>query len=116
MGRSAGSHPSGTPGGGTCWQPTMVVEGRGAVVAVGAATFLVLAVVAGAGPVTRTNVGFWPLLGGGVVAVGLAAAAGAGLYLGVVRPFFRRRSTVGWVAAVVAVAFAIEGVLAASFP
>lgn len=83
---------------------------------VGAATFLVLALVAGTGPVTRSNVAFWPLFGTGVVAVALAAAAGAGLYLGLLRPFYRRRSTVGWVGVVVAVAFAIEGVLAAGFP
>src|SRR5207245_1580989 len=32
------------------------------------------------------------------------------------RPLFRRRTSVSWIAAVVAVAFAIEGVLAAAFP
>jgi branched-chain amino acid transport system permease protein len=83
---------------------------------VGAATFLVLAIVAGTEPVTRTSVGFWPLLALSVLAIVLSAAAGGGLYVGVVRPAFRRRSTVGWVAAVVAVAFAVEGVLAAAFP
>src|SRR3954470_1556714 len=46
---------------------------------VGAATFFVLAVVVGTGPATRTNVGSWPLLGACLVAVALAAAAGAGL-------------------------------------
>ena len=83
---------------------------------VGGATFLVLALVAGTEPVTRTSVGFWPLLGVSLMAVALSAAAGGGLYLGILRPAFRRRSTVSWVAAVVAVAFAIEGVLAAAFP
>jgi branched-subunit amino acid ABC-type transport system permease component len=83
---------------------------------VGAATFLVLALVTGTGPVTRSNVGFWPLLRAAAAAVVLAALAGAGLYLGLLRPFYRRRSTVGWIGVVVAVAFAIEGVLAAAFP
>ena len=83
---------------------------------VGGATFFVLAVVVGSAPVTRSNVGFWPLLGACLAAVAMAAAAGAGLYLGLIRPFFHRRSSVGWVAVVVAVAFAVQGVLAASFP
>src|SRR4051812_20231618 len=82
---------------------------------VSGATFLVLALVAGTGPVTRSNVGTWPLLLASLVVVALAAAAGAGLYAGVLRPLFRRRTTVSWIAAVVAVAFAIEGLLAAAF-
>jgi branched-chain amino acid transport system permease protein len=42
-------------------------------------------------------------------------AAGALLYLIAVRPFLRRRSTIGWVGAMVAAAFAAHGLLQAAF-
>src|SRR3954452_228970 len=58
---------------------------------IGAATFLVLAIVARTTPVSRTSVGFWPLLVVSLLGVALSAGAGAGLYLGVLRPAFRRR-------------------------
>ena len=42
-------------------------------------------------------------------------AAGLLLYLLAVRPFLRRRSTIGWVGAMVAAAFAVHGFVAAAF-
>jgi branched-subunit amino acid ABC-type transport system permease component len=80
------------------------------------ALFLMLFLVAGTDPITQTNVS-WPLLllaALGAVVVG--AAFGAALYLLVVRPFFRRQFTIGWLGALVAVALTIEGGLAAAFP
>jgi branched-subunit amino acid ABC-type transport system permease component len=78
--------------------------------------FLMLFVIVGTDPVTQTNVA-WPVLAAGVVAAtAVAAAVGALVYLLVVRPFYRRRSTIGWLGALVAVALAIEGGLAAAFP
>ncbi|MDP9342104.1 MAG: hypothetical protein M3Q23_08395 [Actinomycetota bacterium] len=82
---------------------------------VGLAVFATLALAAGTGPVTATNVPAWryalALIGGLAVAI----AAGLLLYWLAVRPFLRRRSTIGWVGAMVAAAFAIHGFLAASF-
>src|SRR5437764_6564302 len=81
----------------------------------GAAAFVALALVAGSSPRPRgaATIGFALA---GVAAVALAGAAGGALYLGLLRPFVRRHSTVGWVGMTVAVAFAIEGLLAAVFP
>lgn len=78
--------------------------------------FVTLAVAGAGGPVTRVGAG------GGrfavAVAVGLAAAiaAGAAVYLLAVRPFLDRGWPLGWIGATVAVAFAVRGVLGASFP
>jgi branched-chain amino acid transport system permease protein len=65
--------------------------------------------------VTATNVSVVRyLLAVGVVVV-VAAAAGAALYLAILRPFVRRGSTLGWIGGIVAVALAIEAALAAAF-
>jgi branched-chain amino acid transport system permease protein len=77
--------------------------------------FATLFFAAGTGPITRTDVGlvrFLPALAGGIV---VAVAAGYLLYVAAVGPFLRSRSTIGWIGALVAVAFAVRGFLAATF-
>lgn len=77
--------------------------------------FATLFFAAGTGPLTKTGVGvarFLPALAGGIV---VAVVAGYLLYVAAVGPFLRRRSTIGWIGALVAVAFAVRGFLAATF-
>ena len=77
--------------------------------------FSTLFFAAGAGPLTRTGVGvarFLPALAGGIA---VAIASGYLLYVAAVGPFLRRGSTIGWIGALVAVAFAVRGFLAATF-
>jgi branched-chain amino acid transport system permease protein len=77
--------------------------------------FATLFFASGTGPVTRTGVGlarFLPALAGGIL---VAVAAGYLLYVAAVGPFLRRRSNIGWIGALVAVAFAVRGFLAATF-
>ena len=83
---------------------------------VGGSMFLVLLVAAGTGPVTATNVSVARYLIAVAVTLAAGAAAGSLLYLGILRPFIRRGSTLGWIGAVVAVALLIEGALASAFP
>src|SRR4051812_27767333 len=83
---------------------------------VAAAVFLTLFLVAGTSPVTQSNVAWPALLAAATGAVAAGAAVGALLYGLIVRPFFRRGATLGWLGALVAVGFAIEGVLTAAFP
>ena len=82
---------------------------------VGLAVLAALAVEGGTGPVTATNVPAWRSVAGLLTGVGVAVVAGALLYLLAVRPFLRRRSTIGWVGAMVAAAFAAHGLLTAAF-
>jgi branched-chain amino acid transport system permease protein len=81
----------------------------------GAAVFFVLWLAAGTGPVTRTNV---PALRY-AAAIGAAAvlSVGAGLvaYLVAVRPFRGRGSSLGWIGGLVALAFVVRTLLAATF-
>jgi branched-chain amino acid transport system permease protein len=82
---------------------------------IGLSVFATLFLAAGTGPVTRTGIGvarFLPALAGGMA---VAVAAGFLLYAGAVGPFLRRRTTIGWIGALVAVAFAVRGFLAATF-
>ncbi|MFN2615049.1 MAG: branched-chain amino acid ABC transporter permease [Actinomycetota bacterium] len=58
--------------------------------------------------------GRYALSAAGSISVGAVAAVL--VYLLAVRPFMRRASAIGWIGATVAVAFAIEAVLAATFP
>jgi len=51
-----------------------------------------------------------------VVALVATAALGSGSYFAVIHQFLARGSTLGWVAATVAIAFAIENLLAVAFP
>jgi branched-chain amino acid transport system permease protein len=81
----------------------------------GAAAFVALAMVTGTSPTARGSASIGFALAA-AAAVALAAVAGGALYVGLLRPFVQRGSTVGWAGMTVAVAFAIEGVLAAVFP
>jgi branched-chain amino acid transport system permease protein len=82
---------------------------------VGLGVFVTLLVAAGSGPVAQTGIGgarFAVALAVGVVA---CVAAGAATYLVAVQPYLERRSTFGWVAATLAVAFAVHAALEAGF-
>jgi branched-chain amino acid transport system permease protein len=80
---------------------------------IGLSIFVTLWLAAGTSPVTSTNLPagrfLLSLLGGLVVAM----VAGAATYLMGVRPFLRTGSMLGWVAALVAIAFAVRGFLSA---
>jgi len=82
---------------------------------VGLGVFATLLVAAGTEPVSQTS------LGGGRFAAALVAGlvvcvvAGAGSYLYAVEPYVERRSTIGWVAATLAVAFAIKAAIGLVF-
>jgi branched-chain amino acid transport system permease protein len=82
---------------------------------VGLAVFVTLLVAAGTAPVTQSS------LGGGRFALGLlaglavCAAAGAATYVVAVQPYAARGATVGWVAALLAVAAAVRAGLQAAF-
>jgi len=97
------------------WRLTSVLQLAYGDVA-GGSMFLVLLVAAGLGPVTATNVSVVRYLVAVALTLAVGAGAGAALYLAVLRPFIRRGSTLGWIGAVVALALAVEGALAAAFP
>src|SRR4051812_36442437 len=82
----------------------------------GGATFLALVLAAGRSPVTRTSVPVRLVAASAFLAVVVAAAAGAALYLLLLRPFLRRGAEIAWVAVLVTVALAIEGLLTKAFP
>jgi branched-subunit amino acid ABC-type transport system permease component len=82
---------------------------------IGLGVFTTLLVAAGTGPVTQQTAGGVRFLIALVVGLLVCVAAGAGSYLYAVEPYVRRGSTIGWVAAIVAVAFAIRSVLSAIF-
>jgi branched-chain amino acid transport system permease protein len=77
--------------------------------------FATLLVAAGTGPVTQESAGGGRFLLALVVGLVVCVAAGSGSYLYAVQPYVARGSTIGWVAAVVAIAFAIRAVLSAVF-
>lgn len=80
---------------------------------IGLSIFVTLWLAAGTGPVTRTNLSagrFVIALAGGLA---VAMVVGAGAYLLGVRPFLRTGSVLGWIAALVAMAFAVRGLLSA---
>jgi branched-subunit amino acid ABC-type transport system permease component len=77
--------------------------------------FATLFFAAGTAPLSRTGVAtirVVPSLAGGIAVAVLASWL---LYVGGVAPFLRRGSTLGWIGAVVALAFAVRGFLAATF-
>lgn len=80
-----------------------------------AGVFFLLWVAAGTGPVTRTNVSGVRYGAGIAAAVALSVVAGVVAYLVAVRPFYRRGSTIGWIGGMVALAFVVRSVLAATF-
>ena len=82
---------------------------------VGLGVFTTLLVVAGTGPVTQATANGPRFLLALVVGVAVCVVAGTGSYLFAVQPYLARGSTIGWVAAIVAIAFAIRAVLSAVF-
>jgi branched-chain amino acid transport system permease protein len=82
---------------------------------VGLGVFTTLLVAAGTGPVTQQTANGPRFLLALVVGLAVCIAAGVGSYLFAVQPYLARGSTIGWVAAIVAIAFAIRSVLAAVF-
>jgi branched-chain amino acid transport system permease protein len=75
---------------------------------VGLGVFATLLVAAGTGPVTQTNVAAGRFLLALAVGIVVCIAAGAGTYLYAVEPYSSRGSTIGWVGATVAIAFAVR--------
>jgi branched-chain amino acid transport system permease protein len=82
---------------------------------IGLGMFTTLFVAAGTGPVTQQTAGGARFLLALVVGLVVCTAAGVGSYLYAVEPYVRRGSTIGWVAAIVAIAFAIRSILSAVF-
>ena len=73
--------------------------------------FATLVVAAGRGPVSQTSVGGARFLLALAIGLLVCVAAGAGTYVAAVQPYLARGWTVGWVAATVALAFAIRALL-----
>jgi branched-chain amino acid transport system permease protein len=73
--------------------------------------FATLVVAAGTGPASQTSVGGARFLLALAVGLAVCVAAGAGTYVAAVQPYVARGWTVGWVAATVALAFAIRALL-----
>jgi branched-chain amino acid transport system permease protein len=77
--------------------------------------FTTLLVAAGSGPVSQTSVGGGRFLLALAIGLLVAAAASAGSYFLAIEPYRARGSTIGWVAASLAVAFAIRTLLVVFF-
>jgi branched-chain amino acid transport system permease protein len=82
---------------------------------IGLGMFTTLFVAAGTGPVTQQTAGGARFLLALALGLVVCVAAGIGSYLYAVQPYVRRGSTIGWVAATVAIAFAIRSILSAVF-
>jgi branched-chain amino acid transport system permease protein len=83
---------------------------------IGLGIFTTLLVAAGTGPVTQTSVPTGRFLFALAVGVVVCLVVGAGGYLFAVQPFLQRGSTLGWVGATLALAFAIHAALESFFP
>jgi branched-chain amino acid transport system permease protein len=82
---------------------------------VGLGVFAALLVTAGRGPVTQASASSWRFAVALVVGVVVTAAVSSGSYNTFIHPYLARRSTVGWVAGSVAIAFAIQAILRVVF-
>jgi branched-subunit amino acid ABC-type transport system permease component len=82
---------------------------------IGLGVFTTLLVAAGTGPVTQQTAGGVRFAVALVVGLGVCIGAGIGSYLYAVHPYVARGSTIGWVAAIVAIAFAVRSILSAVF-
>ena len=82
---------------------------------VGLGVFTALLVTAGRGPVTQASATSWRFALALVVGVAVTAAVSSGSYNAFIKPYLARGSVVGWVAASVAIAFAIEALLRVLF-
>jgi branched-subunit amino acid ABC-type transport system permease component len=78
---------------------------------VGLGVFVALFVTAGRGAVTQESASSWRFAVGLLVALVAVAALGTGSYFAVIQQYVARGSTLGWVAATVAIAFAIQSLL-----
>jgi branched-chain amino acid transport system permease protein len=77
--------------------------------------FVTLLLAVGTGPVTEATAASERFIVAAAAGLALCAAAGALGYVAVVQPFLARRSTLGWVAATLALGFAIRAVIEAVF-
>ena len=77
--------------------------------------FVTLLVAAGSGPVSQTSVGGPRFLLALAVGVVVTAGASAGSYFLAIEPYRARGSTIGWIAASLAVAFAVRTLLVVFF-
>lgn len=77
--------------------------------------FTTLLVAAGSGPVSQTSVGGGRFLVALAIGLVVTAAASAGSYFLAIEPYRARGSTIGWVAASLAVAFAVRTLLVVFF-
>lgn len=75
---------------------------------IGLGVFAALLVAAGTGPVTQTNVGGARFLLALTVGMGVCVAASAAGYWIAVLPHLERGSVIGWIAATVAIAYAVR--------
>lgn len=82
---------------------------------VGLGVFAALLITAGRGPVTQASASSWRFALALLAGVLITAAVSAGSYDGFIRPYLRRGSTLGWVAASVAIALWIQALLRAVF-
>jgi branched-chain amino acid transport system permease protein len=82
---------------------------------VGLGVFVTLLVTSGRGPVTQASASSWRFALALAVGLAVTAALSAGSYSAFIHPYVVRGSTVGWVAASVAIAFAIEALLRVLF-
>lgn len=77
--------------------------------------FVTLLVAAGSGPVSQTSIGGGRFLVALLVGLVVTAAASAGAYFLAIEPYRARGSTIGWVGASLAVAFAVRTLLTVFF-
>jgi branched-chain amino acid transport system permease protein len=82
---------------------------------VGLGVFATLLVASGSGPVTQTGVNGGRFMLALVVGLVVCVAASVASYLFAIEPFVARGSTAGWVAATLAVAFALNALIAVFF-
>jgi branched-chain amino acid transport system permease protein len=82
---------------------------------VGLGVFTALLVTAGRGPVTQASASSWKFAIALLVGIAVTAAVSSASYNAFIHPYRLRGSTVGWVAASVAIAFAIQALLRAVF-
>ena len=79
------------------------------------AVFTTLLVAAGTAPVSQTSLSPGRFLLGLVVGLLLCVGVGAATYILFIEPYLLRGSTLGWVAATLAIAFALHGMVGAVF-
>jgi branched-chain amino acid transport system permease protein len=82
---------------------------------VGLGVFIALFVTAGRGAVTQQSASSLRFVLGLAVALVATAALGSGSYFAVIHQYLQRGSTLGWVAATAAIAFAIQSLLSVVF-